>query len=183
MRKMRKHNRNSFLIIIFNLFILNLIIIFFFFLINILIFKKFRKRVAQIRIILYLLYKFVYKAQTNMQSNDTFLRSMAQPYAGPFSWRVQDFRCIPLYLSMYYVRKRLSVQAPRMKKAEGRNTEHDATSPTDHRDSEPHSHRPTRSYLRCCNLSPPLSFFLFDPFFFFFIIQNRYYSSTTETRS
>ena len=32
-----------------------------------------------------------------MQSNDTFLRSMAQPYAGPFSWRVQDFRCRPLY--------------------------------------------------------------------------------------
>ena len=32
-----------------------------------------------------------------MQSNDTFLRSMAQPYAGPFSWRVQDFRCVPLF--------------------------------------------------------------------------------------
>ena len=35
-----------------------------------------------------------------MQNNDIFLRSMAQPYVGPFSWRVQDFRCIPLYFEI-----------------------------------------------------------------------------------
>ena len=33
-----------------------------------------------------------------MQSNDIFLRSMAQPYRGPFSWHSQDFWCQPPYL-------------------------------------------------------------------------------------
>ena len=32
-----------------------------------------------------------------MQSNNTFLKNMIQPYAEPFSWRVQDFRCVSLY--------------------------------------------------------------------------------------
>ena len=32
--------------------------------------------------------KFICKVQPNMQSHDNFLRSMAQPYARPFSWHV-----------------------------------------------------------------------------------------------
>ena len=32
-----------------------------------------------------------------MQSNDIFLRNMTQPYAEPFFWRVQNFRCVPSY--------------------------------------------------------------------------------------
>ena len=50
-----------------------------------------------------------------MQSNDTFLRSMAQPYAGPFSWRVQDFRCVPPYFSLY--RQNINIHARYIYKA------------------------------------------------------------------
>ena len=47
-----------------------------------------RRRVCANTYTLYLLYRFVYKAQANMQSNNNFGRNLVQPYAGPFSWQV-----------------------------------------------------------------------------------------------